>query len=404
MSRPSRLRRSPLGIEPGRDRIAPALDVVRELFDTSADHSADDDYLQLTHPALGRARVAPPDDLGWRMAAHQDPHAVPVHLGKPTAGAMPRLRDHVADACRRSYTAEYLDSFIDQLRHHDPRQTDMLTRVNMKAADVIRWLHTAELFFVTDAMTAMCAQAARSMPPYNLRPDDVPSHVGFMVWAEPVVTMDAAQHWEERGLPGAAWCHTRAVLWSPCETRVGPGVLVSLWADTAALLTSPRYQLAEVQQPGLLANIAGNMGPLVCYDAVPLPYGIGYDHENHEQIRVQYQPIAAVLSTWLIMQQRIAVTTQQRADYPVRQEYRAARRPEPTVRHITLRHTYTVADPDKTPTATREYHHRWYSVGHWRFLDRERYPDKTPTWVVESVKGPEGAPFIGGERVHVLRR
>ena len=404
MSKPSRRSRSPReyrvehgAVDSPSGGKSPALDMAMDLFNGATDHSADDDY------------GVRPGRPGRPVAFPHDPRARVVHLGRPTAGTLPRLRDQVVTACGKPYTAAYIDGFLDGLRRDDPRQVRMLTRVNMRAADVVRWLRGAGLFFVSDEMTAMCSEAAHTMPVYNLRPDDVPTNedgdkIGFMVWGAPVVEMDAARAWS---LPeqGEAWCDLRAVLWAPCETVVGPGVLVTLWADTARLLSSPRYQAHEVEQPGFIGNIGATLGPLACFDAVPLPYGIGVDRVAQQQIKVLYQPIAAVLSTWLIMRQRIAVTTRERADRPVRLEYRAARRPEPSVRHITLRRTYTVDEPSAEPKRPgRVYHHRWPVVGHWRFLDRERYPDKTPTWVAPCERGPKGAPLIRGERVSVLSR
>lgn len=360
---------------------------------------------------MERGHIPPPAMAGGmalalRMAAHQDSHATPVHLGRPTAGTMPRLRDQIAAACKRPYTAEYLNGFIDQIRKSDPRGSGTLTRVDMTAADVIRWLHTADLYYVSDAMTAVCAQAARSMPPYLLTPDHVPSRVGLMVWAAPPAAMHALSP-EDNPSASPAQFALRAVLWAPCETHAGPGVLATLWADTASLLRSARYRDAEERQPGLLATIHANLGPLACFDAVPLPYGVGRDGGG--AVRVAYRPVAAVLSTWLIMGQRIAATTTQRPDRPVRLEYRAARRPEPTVRHITLRRAVTAPDPETAGgTGHREYHHRWVVTGFWRDIDRRRVdvPEEQHrlVWVTEHLRGPEGAPIIGGERVHILRR
>lgn len=51
----------------------------------------------------------------------------------------------------------------------------------------------------------------------------------------------------------------------------------------------------------------------------------------------------------------------------------------------------------------RSYAHRWVVRGHWR---RQWYPSiqqHRPRWVAPFLKGPEGAPLLGGEKVYVTR-
>jgi hypothetical protein len=47
----------------------------------------------------------------------------------------------------------------------------------------------------------------------------------------------------------------------------------------------------------------------------------------------------------------------------------------------------------------RDYQHQWVVRGHWR---QQWYPSRNvhrPIWITPHIKGPEGAPLLGGERV-----
>jgi hypothetical protein len=48
----------------------------------------------------------------------------------------------------------------------------------------------------------------------------------------------------------------------------------------------------------------------------------------------------------------------------------------------------------------REYHHQWIVRGHWRDQWYASRGVHRPVWIAPHVKGPEGAPMLGGEKVH----
>jgi hypothetical protein len=117
------------------------------------------------------------------------------------------------------------------------------------------------------------------------------------------------------------------------------------------------------------------------------------------------QGIAAVMSTWLIMGQRIAVVQHDRLSRQIRRQAARAGEPEPLVRTITLRRPAKTGRADNDGQGPRrEYHHQWIVHGFWR---DQWYPSEQrhkPIYIADFVKGPAGAPMLGGERVSVLRR
>jgi hypothetical protein len=332
------------------------------------------------------------------------------------AADLPRLRDKLVEATNHSATQALIHAaFVRGLRH--PHQISQ--RVNyltnpVGLADLVRWLRVADLYYVNSEMTAVCRQAANSKPGYRLHHDDIPSHVGLLVWADPVWehTYQHTGHQvvtapEEQTVmieidrsdgiltPGQVSVRIRAVLWAPTMTKAGPGVVVVVFGDTEALQQSEYYRL-NLSDYGS-DTMAREFGPLVLHDAAPLVYGDAPD------VRISNHVYAGLLSTWLIMGQRIAQTTTQRADRGLRRAYAREGRPEPIIRYITLRRTYTPTEhTDDDPRRT--YHHQWVVQGHWRNQWHPSLNRHKPVFVCEHIKGPEGAPMIGGERVAVLRR
>lgn len=76
---------------------------------------------------------------------------------------------------------------------------------------------------------------------------------------------------------------------------------------------------------------------------------------------------------------------------------RAARegREAPEVRVLTL---HGVSSGGGGGSGDREYRHRWMVRGHWR---QQWYPSiqqHRPMWIIPHVKGPDGAPLLGGRR------
>jgi hypothetical protein len=68
---------------------------------------------------------------------------------------------------------------------------------------------------------------------------------------------------------------------------------------------------------------------------------------------------------------------------------------------IELRRPKTSSGPGD---GDREYHHQWIVRGHWRQQWHPKRQVHRPVWIAPHIKGPEGAPLIGGEKVYALKR
>jgi hypothetical protein len=152
-------------------------------------------------------------------------------------------------------------------------------------------------------------------------------------------------------------------------------------------------------QPQRLATLTWNepIGPPAADTG-----GDGNDPDGRDD-GAHYQLIAA---TWLLMGQTLTRTRTETAPRPARKRITRIDPALPTtVRCIDLRRVRTTGPgPDTTTTTGRAYHHRWVVTGHWR---NQWYPSQQrhrPIWIAPHLAGPDDAPLLGGDRVHVLRR
>jgi hypothetical protein len=100
------------------------------------------------------------------------------------------------------------------------------------------------------------------------------------------------------------------------------------------------------------------------------------------------------------MQQTLAQTTEVHVDRAARKRLRRLGQEPTPVRVIELRRPAHSGSGD----GSREFHHQWIVRGHWR---QQWYPAREvhrPVWIAPHIKGPEGAPLIGGEKVYAWKR
>lgn len=116
--------------------------------------------------------------------------------------------------------------------------------------------------------------------------------------------------------------------------------------------------------------------------------------------------VAALGATWLLMAQPGVADTRPLDEGELRgAATRRRARPERAVTLIDLRRAPHPgrADPGEDPTRT--YGVRWLVRSHWR--QQAVGPGRSqrrPTFIPSHIKGPDGAPLIGTEHVHVWRR
>lgn len=251
---------------------------------------------------------------------------------------------------------------------------------------------SGDLYFVSDDMASLAKSAANSLPKFTFAPEDLPSPSGFLVFEKPVaVVRQALADDVFLGAPAvevvasiiaASWSH-----WSPSPRAKG-GAWISWYTDRRAM-----------EDP---------MGAW--------PTRFIYDHEflvpfSDDEIPMMDGSTGAILdgppgllsliqTVWLLMQQPIA-RNEDVMTYPAARKRlrRMGVEPKP-VRVITLRRP----SGSGSGASDREYHHQWIVRGHWR---QQWYPSREvhrPVWIAPHVKGPEGAPLLGGEKVHAWVR
>lgn len=245
---------------------------------------------------------------------------------------------------------------------------------------------TGDLYFVGADMVELAKHAVSSVPDFKLEPEDLPSKSGFIVFEKPIGTVKQdviGPGDREYSISAASWSH-----WGPVPGGK-PGVWISWYSDQRAIAQPT---------PGWPTRYVFDHECLVPFSTAGTTF---FDVHLGKVIEGVPQLPDILRTTWLLMQQPIAQTTEV-------ETYRAARKRlqrlghEPAaVRVIQLRRA------NRSPGAgesDREYHHTWIVRGHWR---QQWYPSREvhrPVWIAPHVKGPEGAPLLGGEKVHAWVR
>lgn len=272
--------------------------------------------------------------------------------------------------------------------------------------EVQRW-SMADLYFVTSEMTSLALEAAKSIPTFSLLPSDLPSPHGVMYFEHGVGSSTNKDY-------GVMETPYVAVSWGPVTlggTNTAGAyeerrhVWVSFFTDARAVA----WQMAQAKVPqGKRAKYLSEvtqLGPLSYDNEVLLPFTTNPELTPPDVSEFSGDSLRGssllVLTAWLLMQQPIACVAEEVPDRQTRRrmERRGVSDLEP-VRVITLRHQRSASSGD----GSREFHHRWMVKGHWRnqwYASQERH---VPIWISPHIKGPEGAPILGGEKVYSWSR
>lgn len=246
---------------------------------------------------------------------------------------------------------------------------------------------TGDLYFVGADMVELAQHAVKSLPEFNLAPEDLPSKYGFIVFETPIGTVKQdlvkADVPKEYSISAASWGHFSA------GRQSNPAAWISWYSDQRALAQ-----------------------PMAAW-----PTRYVFDHENVVPFEVQHttfvdpfhgevldgvpQLLDMLRVTWLLMQQPIAAHERVETYRAARKRLERAGHEPAAVRVIRLRRAAHVGGGGDSE---REYRHTWIVRGHWR---QQWYPSREvhrPVWIAPHVKGPEGAPLLGGEKVHAWVR
>lgn len=287
---------------------------------------------------------------------------------------VPTQRGAVASCLRQ------LAPYLLGLRSPDGRHDGDFGSGRAHVSVLVEAVERATLYYVEPDLCDLISHAWPSMPPATLTPELVPDDSGFVMFAKPMVGLDA----DTPGLP-LVW---HAWLWTWVELTVTGQPAISLVPFTLAdTIWSP---LGRTDWP-------------VYHDTDDTTLNDGIDDPNREQrIASQTEDRRMVAALWqLISQHRVveerrAAVTNKNA---VRRFVREHGRPPAPVRVIDVRRPPIERDGGHEHRDV-EWTRRWIVSGHWR---QQAYGEgrslRRPTWIAPFVKGPADRPLVITERV-----
>lgn len=302
---------------------------------------------------------------------------------------LPRVRDEMSQFLSDFGTRIFGVRNESDLEEYVPEQSsgDYLAKM-----EIMRLAH-AELYHVTEGMADLVESASRNVPDFSLQQEDLPSPFGLVYYARPIIVGEKSS--TPTPIVAMSWGH-----WPGRNVGAGKswpkgGVWVTIYSDADAMV---QFGFSEVQRRKSL-----QMSPLVPMNhEIQVPFGeggtIGSRFGDDGSLST---PDAVLRTTWLLMSQTISSVEDAHFDRAARRRYAREQKEPPPVRVIGLRNRSHASGDSESD---REYHHQWIVRGHWR---KQWYPsvnDHRPVWIAPHIKGPEGAPLLGGERVYSLKR
>lgn len=245
-------------------------------------------------------------------------------------------------------------------------------------------LAQAALYHVSAEMSALAVAAGATLPPFTLEPEDVPSPCGLIYFGTPL-RMDTQPDDEP----------TWAASWRPDDH----GLHVDWYVSSETYRKNVPAGQADLSE-------AFRAGPrLLSITNAQVPYGQHgvYGESNagvpYNDARASW--LNSLKAMWLLMQQPLARVSEVQPDRSTRKRLRRIGHEPAPVRLIELRRPKSTGEHGDGES---NYHHQWIVKGHWRNHWHPKREVHRPAWIAPHVKGPEGAPLIGGEKVYALKR
>lgn len=266
------------------------------------------------------------------------------------------------------------------------------------ARDENQRLRMSELFYVTGYMMTLAQTAARSLPAFRLVPEDLPSESGFMYFETPIF-----EYVSEDGTPTSIV----AVTWGPWYGAPKPMLWLTWWSDTHRHVTEAVSRGRMLPEHGnlLRANfpiLADNESQIEFSEIEKVKDRIFKERATDDEMFIWGVQIMRTI--WTLLDQPLASS---RPVAPSRADRRRLARQgitSPQVRVISLRRPVVQYDEPDDTSEGRLYYHQWIVRGHWRQQWHSSRGEHRPIWIAPHIKGPDGAPLLGGEKVYALRR
>lgn len=245
----------------------------------------------------------------------------------------------------------------------------------------------AELFYVAPAMGELAQVAAETMPEFDVQMEDLPSPRGLIFFGGSLPAfVDTA--WPENCLCGSPHHNIYAgVAWAPAARRDGGTsfLLFPILDRHATAAAKGRDPVTGVDR----FQIAG---------AMAVPHSCQHEGGSKDLTEGMFRVLRTVA---MLMQQPLAQSTHEEIDRAAKKRLaRAGYVPKP-IRVIELRRPRSTGGSDESAGS---YHHQWIVRGHWRNHWHPKRQVHRPVWIAPHIKGPEGAPMLGGEKVYALKR
>lgn len=247
-------------------------------------------------------------------------------------------------------------------------------------------IRRAELLWVSAEMGTLLNTAQKTLPVDTIiRPDDLPSDFGFVVFEEPLVCIDATR--DEPMI-------VRAFMWANARIAGENALHMSFYVDSDKYpaLAAIGLHLAYAGASEWFMNTDLNAFPAAHYEAMT-------EHalESIREDRRIFGSLLMLLHQPLVVEGLVKAGRQER-----RQAERHGQPAPPDVRVLTLRlpqHQYE----DKV-TSRVQWTHRWLVSGHWRKQWYATEQVHRPIWIAPFIKGPAEKELFVRPTVRAWRR
>lgn len=260
----------------------------------------------------------------------------------------------------------------------------------------------AEVIYTSPAMSSLTAHAAKSLPGFNLREEDVPCPAGMIFWGyegQMLSSMRGTDIAEDR-VPMAA------IGWELAEAQGKVGLFLCMFVESEELIQTQlslgMTKAEEISMRKMLPTVVNAIGHTawVAFGDVDVPI---QELIKTGGVDADVLISTAVLKTaWLLMDQELTESTREEASRASVKRMRNMGSKRPTdVRVIDIKRR---PSSGKGSGSGREYRHKFLVNGHWR---NQWYPglgEHRPVWISPYLKGPENAPMLDGKKVYTWHR
>lgn len=315
-----------------------------------------------------------------------------------SARELPELRHELISHPK---TPEHFLNLYDMHRDYLEKSEGRISPARDYIGAAGQTFRTAPIHYVDQRFSQLVGAAASSMPPSPIALYDLPTPTGLIYFSEPLL--------DGLSQRPAYWIALWGLFDNEDHSECDIGLIVwwlidreTKWVRSGLAASAEKEQIDRDSE----AQAKRELLPRFCPSfACQVIFGDTryLDDLTDPSPGSPYWMLRYLFATWHIQRQRLTTTRLVRPQRPaVRRLARAGDTTDPVVRVIALR---TPESQSAGGTTTpHEYHHQWIVRGHWR---QQWYPtisDNRPVWIPPHLKGPDGAPLLGGEKVYDWRR